>query len=49
MNHPDVRYIGSLSDAADYLVDHLSPPAVLITLGAGDGDQVGAWVLERVG
>jgi len=49
MNHADVRYIGPLSDAADYLVDHLSPPAVLITLGAGDGDQVGAWVLERLG
>jgi len=49
MNHADARYIGSLSDAADYLVDHLSPPAVLITLGAGDGDQVGAWVLERLG
>jgi len=49
MDHPDVRYIGSLRDAADYLVGHLSPPAVLITLGAGDGDQVGAQVLERIG
>jgi UDP-N-acetylmuramate--alanine ligase len=49
MNHPDARYIGPLRDAADYLVDHLPPPAVLMTLGAGDGYQVGEWVLEQLG
>jgi UDP-N-acetylmuramate--alanine ligase len=47
MNHADARYIGLLNDAADYLVGHLSPPAVLITLGAGNGDRVGERVLER--
>jgi UDP-N-acetylmuramate--alanine ligase len=48
MRHPDARYIGPLAEAADYLVTHLTPPAVLLTLGAGDGDQVGEWVLERL-
>ncbi|MBN1218779.1 MAG: UDP-N-acetylmuramate--L-alanine ligase [Anaerolineae bacterium] len=48
MTHPDARYIGPLSRAADYLVEHLSPPAVLLTLGAGDGYRVGEWVLERL-
>jgi len=49
MTHPDARYIGPLTGAADYLSTHLAPPDVLITLGAGDGDQVGAWVLEKLG
>ena len=48
MKHPDARYIGSLTEATDYLSTHLAPPAVLITLGAGDGYQVGEWVLERL-
>ena len=48
MTHPDARYIGSLSEASDYLSAHLTAPAVLITLGAGDGYQVGEWVLERL-
>lgn len=49
MNHPDVRYIGSLSEAAEYLARKMSAPAVLLTLGAGDGYQVGEWVLENLG
>jgi len=49
MRHPDARYIGPLTEAADYLSTHLAPSDVLITLGAGDGDQVGALVLEKLG
>jgi UDP-N-acetylmuramate--alanine ligase len=48
MQHANVRYIGSRREAVDYLAAHLSPPAVLITLGAGDGYQIGEWVLERL-
>lgn len=48
MRHPDTRYIGSLAEAATYLANHLASPAVLITMGAGDGYQVGEWVLERL-
>ena len=49
MTHPDARYIGPLREAADYLVTRLSAPAVLLTLGAGDGYQIGEWVLEQLG
>jgi UDP-N-acetylmuramate--alanine ligase len=49
MTHPDVRYIGPLSDAVEYLLERLAPPAALITLGAGDGDLVGEQVLEKLG
>jgi UDP-N-acetylmuramate--alanine ligase len=49
MAHPDVRYIGPLSDAVEYLLERLAPPAALITLGAGDGDLVGEQVLKKLG
>ena len=48
MSHPDARYIGPLSEATDYLITHLRPGDVLLTLGAGDGHLVGEWVLERL-
>ena len=48
VDHPDVRYIGPLSEAVDALVAHLQPNAVLITLGAGDGYRVGEMVLEAL-
>jgi len=48
MNHPDARYIGPLAEATDYLADHLAAPAVLLTLGAGDGYQVGEWLLTKL-
>ena len=48
MAHAGARYIGSLEETAAYLIDHLSPPAVLLTMGAGDGYQIGEWVLEQL-
>jgi UDP-N-acetylmuramate--alanine ligase len=48
MRHTDVRYIGPLNEAADYLAAHLSPSDVLLTLGAGDGYKVGEWVLTKL-
>jgi UDP-N-acetylmuramate--alanine ligase len=47
MAHPDARYIGSLDAATAYLLGHLRPGDVLITLGAGDGYLVGERVLAR--
>jgi UDP-N-acetylmuramate--alanine ligase len=47
MNHPDARYISGLSETADHLLDHLKPGDVLITLGAGDGYEVGEDVLGK--
>jgi UDP-N-acetylmuramate--alanine ligase len=49
MSHPDARYLGSLSAAADYLAAHLAPPAVLVTMGAGDSYLIGESVLKKLG
>ena len=48
MTHPNVHYIGPLADAADFLASHIAPPAVVLTLGAGDGYKVGEWLLEKL-
>jgi UDP-N-acetylmuramate--alanine ligase len=49
MDHPDVRYIPALADAATALIARLKPGDVLLTLGAGDGHLVGQQVLEALG
>jgi UDP-N-acetylmuramate--alanine ligase len=46
MRHPDARVIGPLEETVSYLVGHLRPGDVLITLGAGDGYRVGERILE---
>lgn len=46
MDHPKAKYIADRRAAADYLLDRVRPDDVIITLGAGDGDVVGQWVLE---
>jgi UDP-N-acetylmuramate--alanine ligase len=49
MTHLDARYIGSLDAAAEHILTHAEPDAVIITLSAGDGNQVGSRVLEKRG
>jgi len=49
MDHPDVRYVPALDDAVANLCERLRPGDVLLTLGAGDGNQVGRRVLEILG
>ncbi len=46
-NHRDARYIPDLGDAAAFLMDHIYPGDVIITLSAGDGNLVGQMVLDR--
>jgi len=46
MSHPDARHIPSLTDAASFFCEQLRPGDVLLTLGAGDGNQVGVKVLQ---
>jgi UDP-N-acetylmuramate--alanine ligase len=46
MNHPHAIHIPDRRAAADYLLDRVRPDDVILTLGAGDGDVVGQWVLE---
>lgn len=48
MAHPDAHHIAGLEAAADYLVAHLQPGDVLITLGAGDGYVIGERVLREM-
>ena len=46
MAHPQADYIPDRRAAADYLLERVNPGDVVLTLGAGDGDAVGRWVLE---
>jgi UDP-N-acetylmuramate--alanine ligase len=45
MRHRDVRYVGTLQEASEYLGTALRSGDVLLTLGAGDGYLVGEAVL----
>ena len=47
-SHHAIRYIGALCDVADYLADHVASGDVVITLGAGDGNKIGEWLLEKL-
>jgi UDP-N-acetylmuramate--alanine ligase len=48
VEHPDVRAVGDLDQAAQALLDLLQPGDVLLTLGAGDGHTVGERVLSML-
>jgi UDP-N-acetylmuramate--alanine ligase len=48
MNHADVEHIGRHEAAVTYILDRIRPGDVLLTLGAGDGDEVGRRVLARL-
>jgi UDP-N-acetylmuramate--alanine ligase len=48
MVHPEARFIPSLAEAAESVLARLRPPAVLVTLSAGDGNEVGMQVLARL-
>ncbi len=44
--HPDMRCVGGLSEAAELLARHLEAGDVLLTMGAGDSYRVGEDVLS---
>jgi UDP-N-acetylmuramate--alanine ligase len=46
--HPDARHIGGFDATVGYLLAHVKPSDVVITLSAGDGNQVGLRLLERL-
>jgi UDP-N-acetylmuramate--alanine ligase len=48
MDHPNAIHIPGRHEAADYLLDRIHPGDVILTLGAGDGNMVGKWVLEEL-
>jgi UDP-N-acetylmuramate--alanine ligase len=48
MSHPDVRLVDSMEQAVVELATDAQPGDVVITLGAGDGNRVGEWLLTAL-
>lgn len=48
MDHPDARVVASREEAVALLGAEVRPGDVVLTLGAGDGDKVGEWLLEAL-
>ena len=46
--HDDVHPAEALEAAAQLVLDRLHPPAVVVTMSAGDGNRVGEIVLEAL-
>ncbi len=46
IQHPDVRFFKELAAAAKDLEQRVKPPAVVVTLSAGDGNEVGRMLLR---
>ncbi|MBP7964494.1 MAG: UDP-N-acetylmuramate--L-alanine ligase [Caldilineaceae bacterium] len=47
-DHPAIRHVGDLAQAAATLAAEVQPGDVVITLGAGDGYRVGELLLEQL-
>jgi len=45
MDHPAAQYVGTIQAAADTLLSHVAPEDIVITMSAGDGNQVGQLLL----
>lgn len=48
MNHAAAQYVGTIPAAVDYLLAHIAPEDVVITMSAGDGNQVGQRLLASL-
>jgi UDP-N-acetylmuramate--alanine ligase len=48
INHPSVRHIPDLKDVAQFLEEHVRRDSVVLTLSAGDGNQVGRLLLKNL-
>jgi UDP-N-acetylmuramate--alanine ligase len=48
IEHGDVHYKGEIDEAADYLLENAEEDAVIVTLSAGDGNEVGIKVMEEL-
>jgi UDP-N-acetylmuramate--alanine ligase len=46
MSHPHAVHIPGRNAAATYVLDRIRPDDVILTLGAGNGNMVGQWILE---
>lgn len=48
MDHPDAQYVESLESAAALLLERVQAGDVVITMGAGDSNKVGEWLLREL-
>jgi UDP-N-acetylmuramate--alanine ligase len=48
LEHPSVQYIGGNDSAINYLLERIRPGDVVLTLGAGDSDEVGQGLVDRL-
>jgi UDP-N-acetylmuramate--alanine ligase len=48
MEHEETHYAGGNETAAHYILNRIRPGDVLLTLGAGDGDEVGQQVFQAL-
>ena len=48
IDHPDVRFIPEIDQAAMTLHKEVGHGSVVVTLSAGDGNQVGVLLLEKI-
>lgn len=46
IKHPSARYVGPFAATTSYLLEHLQPQDVVVTLNAGDARIIGDWVLD---
>jgi UDP-N-acetylmuramate--alanine ligase len=44
--HPQMKYVGPLAAAANWLTTQTQPGDLVVTLGAGDVNKVGLWLLQ---
>lgn len=47
-NHASIQHTPTLADATAHLVQHVAPGDVVVTLGAGDGYQIGEALLAQL-
>lgn len=45
VDHPDATYVGTIEETAAHLLERVAPDDVVITMSAGDGNQVGQLLL----
>jgi UDP-N-acetylmuramate--alanine ligase len=48
MKHPGAEYVGTIEAAVEFLLKSVNPEDVVITMSAGDANQVGQLLLARL-
>ena len=48
MDHPDAVFMETFTEAVEFLYTKVSSPAVVITLSAGDGNEIGKELLQKL-